>query len=104
MGHLALLCERIERKLMAQKFDTLNYIPAGGSTKLVVRLVAVVLGLLILVWLSPFGTISAGELGVHLRFGAVTGVVHGEGLFFRIPLIDSVQTMDIKIQKEETRS
>src|SRR5262245_10836081 len=89
---------------MAQKFDTVNYIPSGGSAKLVIRLAAVIIGLLVLFWLSPFGTISAGERGVHLRFGAVTGVVHGEGLFFRIPLIDSVQVMDIKIQKEETRS
>ena len=89
---------------MAERFDTVNYIPAAGGTKFVIRLVAVILGVLILIWLSPFGTIAAGERGVHLRFGAVTGVVHGEGLFFRIPLIDSVQVMDIKIQKEETRS
>jgi regulator of protease activity HflC (stomatin/prohibitin superfamily) len=89
---------------MAQKFDTVNYIPAGGSTKNVVRLVAVILGLLILIWLSPFGTIAAGERGVHLRFGAVTGVVHGEGLYFRIPLIDSVQTMLRRICKRSTPS
>ncbi len=89
---------------MAPKFDTVNYIPAGGGTKTVIRIVAVILALLLLAWLSPFGTISAGERGVHLRFGAVTGTVHGEGLYFRIPLIDSVQTIDIKIQKEETRS
>jgi regulator of protease activity HflC (stomatin/prohibitin superfamily) len=51
---------------------------------------------------SPFGTIAAGERGVHLRFTAVTGKVFGEGLYFRIPLVESVQKMDIKIQKLET--
>ena len=54
--------------------------------------------------LSPFGTIAAGERGVHLRFTAPTGKVFGEGLYFRIPLMESVQKMDIKIQKEEMRS
>jgi hypothetical protein len=34
-----------------------------------------------------------------LRFSAVTGNVFGEGLYFVVPLIDSVQMMDIKIQK-----
>jgi prohibitin 2 len=89
---------------MAARFDTVDYIPAGGGTKTVIRIVGVILVLVVLIWLSPFGTISAGERGVHLRFGAVTGKVHGEGLYLRIPLIDSLQIMDIKIQKEETRS
>jgi prohibitin 2 len=58
--------------------------------------------LLLLVLFRPFGTIAAGERGIHLRFTAVTGKVFGEGLYFRIPLIESVQMMDIKIQKLET--
>ena len=55
-------------------------------------------------FLSPFGTIAAGERGVHLRFTAVTGKVFGEGLYFRVPLIESVQMMDVKIQKYEMKS
>jgi len=55
-------------------------------------------------FLSPFGTIAAGERGVHLRFTAVTGKVFGEGLYFRFPLIESVQMMDVKIQKYEMKS
>ena len=55
-------------------------------------------------FLSPFGTIAAGERGVHLRFTAVTGKVFGEGLYFRFPLIESVQMMDVKVQKYEMKS
>ncbi|MEO8070282.1 MAG: prohibitin family protein, partial [Acidobacteriota bacterium] len=68
------------------------------------RLVGGVIALILLFWLSPFGTIAAGERGVHLRFTAVTGRTFGPGLYFRIPLIDSVQPMDIKIQKEEMKA
>src|SRR5206468_927036 len=89
---------------MAGRFDTISYVPGGAGAKNVIRIVIVIVALLLLFWLSPFGTISAGERGVHLRFGAVTRTVHGEGLYFLIPLIDSVQAMDIKIQKEETKS
>ncbi len=51
--------------------------------------------------LVPFGTVGAGERGVLLRFGAVTGNVLGEGLYFRIPVVDRVVIMDVKILKEQ---
>jgi prohibitin 2 len=89
---------------MVGRLETIDHMPVSGGTKSVFRIAVVILILMLLFFMSPFGTISAGERGVHLRFGAVTGVVHGEGLYFRIPFIDSIQKMDIKIQKEETRS
>ena len=49
----------------------------------------------------PFGTIGAGERGILLRWGAVTGKVLDEGLFFRIPISDRVIVMDVKVQKEQ---
>lgn len=65
-----------------------------------------IVGLLIILGLgfvlTSFGTIGAGERGVRTRFGAVTGNVVGEGLYFKIPLIERVQKMDIKIQKDQT--
>jgi regulator of protease activity HflC (stomatin/prohibitin superfamily) len=50
--------------------------------------------------MNPLGTIGAGERGILLRFSAVTGKILGEGLYFRIPIVERVVTMDIKIQKE----
>lgn len=85
-------------------FETINFTQHAPSTKTVIRIAAVVLSLILLFWFSPFGTIAAGERGVHLRFTAVTGKVVGEGLYFRIPLIESVQSMDVKVQKYEMKS
>jgi regulator of protease activity HflC (stomatin/prohibitin superfamily) len=48
--------------------------------------------------LNSFGTVKAGERGVLLTFGAVSKVL-GEGLYFKIPFVQSVKIMDIKIQK-----
>ncbi len=51
-----------------------------------------------------FGTVRAGERGVKLRFGAVTGIVLDEGLYFKVPLVEEVVRMDVKIQKAETEA
>jgi len=88
---------------MAERFDTINYVPRGLPRKTIVRLAVVIIAVILLFWLSPFGTIAAGERGVHLRFSAVTGIKQ-EGLYFILPLIDSVQRMDIKVQKEQTEA
>jgi regulator of protease activity HflC (stomatin/prohibitin superfamily) len=50
---------------------------------------------------GTFGTVGAGERGVLLQFGAVKDKVFGEGLYVKIPLIQSVTKMDVKIQKDE---
>ena len=91
---------------MAERFDyqTVNFTRHGPSRKNVIRIVVAIIVLVLLLPLSPFGTIAAGERGVHLRFTAVTGKVFGEGLYFRIPLIESVQMMDVKVQKYEMKS
>ena len=87
---------------MDRAFEPVDF--SRGPARYVGRIVAAVVVLIVLFWLSPFGTIRAGERGVHLRFQAVTGKIFGEGLYFLIPLVESVQVMDTRIQKEETRS
>src|SRR3990167_11184161 len=52
-------------------------------------------------FLMPFVMIGAGERGVVLRFGAVEDRILGEGIHFRIPLVESVVTVDVKTQKVE---
>lgn len=51
--------------------------------------------------LSSFGTIGAGERGVLLQFGAVQDKILDEGLYFKIPFVQKVKKMDVKIQKDE---
>lgn len=53
-----------------------------------------------MIGMSSFGTLGAGERGVVLRLGAVTGRVLQPGLYGVIPVIESVHAMDVQIQKE----
>ena len=57
--------------------------------------------LLLMLGLGSCGTVNYGERGILLRFGAVTGTVKNEGLYFKIPLIDRVEILDIKTKKSE---
>jgi len=50
---------------------------------------------------SSFGTVGAGERGILLQFGAVKDRVFDEGLYFKIPFVQSVVKIDVKIQKDE---
>jgi regulator of protease activity HflC (stomatin/prohibitin superfamily) len=57
--------------------------------------------LLLLLGFGSCGTVSYGERGVLLRFGAVTGNVKNEGLYFKLPFIDHIEILDIKTKKSE---
>ena len=53
---------------------------------------------------SSFVTVGAGQRGTLLRFGAVQEGVLGEGLHLKIPFIERIIEMDVKIQKSHTVS
>jgi len=55
----------------------------------------------LIIVLGTFGTVGAGERGILLQFGAVQDKVFDEGLYFKIPFIQKVVKMDVKIQKDE---
>lgn len=57
----------------------------------------------ITVLFGSFGTVAAGERGVRTRFGAVVGEV-GQGLYVKIPIIESVVVIDVQTQKEQTNA
>jgi regulator of protease activity HflC (stomatin/prohibitin superfamily) len=58
--------------------------------------------LFFLLFLKPWVQIGAGERGVVLNFGAVQKNVLGEGLHIRIPVMQNVIIMDVKVQKSIT--
>jgi len=66
--------------------------------KMPIIALAIVAALLIF---DGVGTIGAGERGVLLQFGAVKENIFGEGLYFKIPLVQKVVRMDVKIKKDE---
>jgi len=70
-----------------------------GPMRLALIIGAILVGFL---FLRPWVQIGAGERGVVLNFGAVQENVLGEGLHFRIPIMQKVARMDVKVQKAET--
>lgn len=66
----------------------------------IISRISIGLVILILVF-GAFGTVGAGERGVLLQFGAVQDKVFGEGLYFKIPFVQTVVKMDVRIQKDE---
>jgi len=85
-----------------QEFEMKRTVKQAGR-RLAVVVVAVGILFLFLV-LNPFVKIDAGERGVVLNFGAVQNEVLDEGLHLRIPIMQRIVKMDVKIQKSETRS
>lgn len=64
----------------------------------------VIVGVMILALLifKPWVQVGAGERGIVLNFGAVQEVVLNEGMHFRVPIMQEVIIMDVKIQKAVT--
>ncbi|MGD9579586.1 MAG: prohibitin family protein [Syntrophorhabdus sp.] len=69
-------------------------------------LVPVIIGILIVILLffRPFVQIGAGERGVVLNFGAVQETVLDEGLHFRVPIMQTIVPVDVKVQKSESEA
>ncbi len=80
---------------------------ADGVKGLMKKALPRILGLLVVVvvffvFLNPFVIIGAGERGVVLNFGAVSPTVLDEGLHFRIPIMQKIIKLDVKVQKSQT--
>ncbi|MBI5469998.1 prohibitin family protein [Candidatus Kaiserbacteria bacterium] len=73
-----------------------TYLDAHGQPlreKIAWHAASVLLALVVI--FGTFGTINAGERGVKTRLGAVVGTAE-PGLYFKIPLIESVTKMEVK--------
>lgn len=67
------------------------------------RNIIIIVSLFILLFIfKPWVQVGAGERGIVLNFGAVQNEVLGEGIHFKIPVVQTVIMMDVKIQKEVT--
>lgn len=87
-----------ERDIYMAK-DAVQSAMKKGPMKLVLIIVII---LFIALFLNPWVQIGAGERGVVLNFGAVQENVLGEGLHFRVPIMQRVAIMDVKVQKAMT--
>jgi regulator of protease activity HflC (stomatin/prohibitin superfamily) len=71
-------------------------------TKIIKIVVLLVVGLIVVRAVNPFVIINAGERGVLLNFGAVQPVVFDEGLHLRMPIMQRVEKVDVRINKSQT--
>ncbi len=62
-------------------------------------LIAVVVIVLVF---SSFTTVASGNRGVLLQLGAVKPTILTEGLHFKIPFLQNVQQIEVRVQKEES--
>ena len=52
---------------------------------------------------GSYFTVSAGNVAVKLRFGELIGA-YGEGIHFKLPLVDSVEKFSVRIKKDAFRT
>jgi regulator of protease activity HflC (stomatin/prohibitin superfamily) len=71
----------------------------GKPLKFIFIVIAVVI---LVVIMNPFVIVGAGQRGVVLNFGAVQDRVLDEGLHFRIPIMQKVLKVDVRIHKSQT--
>lgn len=65
-------------------------------------ILAIFAAIIVLMWMNPFVIVGAGERGVVLNFGAVQPIVLGEGIHFRVPIMQRVIKVDVRIHKSQT--
>ena len=75
------------------------------TKKIVKRIIIGVVSLIVFITLlCSFTTIRSGEIGVKSRFGKITGQTTAEGIVFKIPYIEKITKVNMKVQKAEIDS
>jgi len=73
-------------------------------TKVIKIVLLLIVGIIVIRAVNPFVVINAGERGVLLNFGAVQPVVFEEGLHLRMPVMQRVVKIDVRIHKSQTEA
>ncbi len=85
------------RRTGSPRSNWADFIIPTGMEKKIVPIAVVVIALVFVA--GTVGIVGAGQRGVLLRFGAVTGEIKEEGLYFKIPFAEQVVLMSTQIQK-----
>ena len=64
---------------------------------------AIVIFTLIMIF-GSFRTISSGEVGIRVRFGKVVNTQMNAGINFKIPLVEKIVKMNIRVQKVDVNT
>ena len=58
----------------------------------------------VIVLTSSFTIIHSGEVGIRVRFGKVVNKSTHEGVNLKIPFIERIERMNIRVQKSEVKT
>lgn len=75
-----------------------------GKLRLIAIGIIVIIFLVLFLNLWPFVQINPGQRGLVIRLGALQPVTLSEGIHFKLPFVDSVQTVSIRIRKDEVHA
>lgn len=74
----------------------------NGNYNVAIIVLCIIVSLFVIVTiLSCFTTVRSGEVGLKVRFGKVTDFSITEGVNFKIPYIEKIVKVNIKVQKAE---
>ena len=66
------------------------------------NVIYIIVGIIIFITLlNTFSTIKSGEVGLKVRFGKIVDTSLKEGLNVKIPYLESIVTVNVKVQKIE---
>lgn len=66
------------------------------------NIIYIIIGIIIFITLlNTFSTIKSGEVGLKVRFGKIVDTSLKEGLNVKIPYLESIVTVNVKVQKIE---
>ena len=82
----------------------LFYVRGGaGKVKYTKAILGVFIAVVVLILVfSSVTTVASGYRGVLLQLGAVKPTILSEGLHFKVPFLQSVQPIEVRVQKEES--
>ena len=60
--------------------------------------------LVVILLFSSVTTIKSGEVGIRVRFGKVVNRKTTEGINFKIPVIEKIEKMNVRVQKVEVQT
>lgn len=66
-----------------------------------VSILGVILLFMFITFMSSFTTVKSGEVGLKVRFGKIVDNSIEEGINFKIPYIEKIKKVNIKVQKVE---
>lgn len=71
------------------------------KNKNVMTTIAVTIFICLILFFCSFKTIKSGEIGLKTRFGKITETSLKEGISFKVPFIEKIIKVNIKVQKAE---